>query len=92
MHKHGCVTRGGLCAQVRALDARASKADQARGALLAEATAARRAAAKAAAADQAKLLGALKRVDFLARPPATCPLNAAFVTFIFPSLVNGQQA
>ena len=57
---------------MKALDARACKAEQARGALAAEAAAARRGAAKAAAADQAKLLGALKRVAFLARPGATC--------------------
>lgn len=53
---------------MKALDARVRKAEQARGALAAEAAAARRAAAKAAAADQAKLLGALKRVAFLACP------------------------
>ncbi|KAK9842305.1 hypothetical protein WJX81_005605 [Elliptochloris bilobata] len=57
--------RDRLGAQARAVTERASKAEQARAALATEAAATRRAAAKTAVSDQAKLLGALKRIDFL---------------------------
>lgn len=57
-------------AQARCLAERAEKAEQARAGLAADAAAARRGAAKAAAADQAKLLGALRRIDFLVNTAA----------------------